>query len=174
MYSLEMNQEVNASDNRETLQQQTAATSTNASNKMPLKKKIHSKTAKTRPRNNASINQNTTDDKTACISPENHSPQESDLFQRCHKLGKHFQALPFNETKREQSPRGNKLQQQKRSFRSQQKNCHYHPLYQKMVTSSRSRSQPKQMSAVREPESFLGGHIQLVKGIEAPLCFARL
>ena len=107
-----------------------------ANNKMSLKKKYQVRNLR------QSLEKMLWQTKKTCIFPENYSPQESDLFQRCRKLGIHFQAPPFNETKREHSLRvkrnKNKLQQQKRSFTSQQKNCHHHLLYQKMVTSIRS------------------------------------
>ena len=97
---------------------------------------------KSKPRNNASANQNTTDDKKTCISPENYSPQESDLFQRCRKLGIHFQAPPFNETKREHSLRvkrnKNKIAATEKKFHISAEELPPLPFYQKMLTSIRS------------------------------------
>ena len=103
IYSLEINQEANASDNRDTLQQQTqqqtAAASTKRKQQNVTEEKIPSKKSKTKPRNNASANQNTTDDKKhACL-------QRNILLRSLICFSIHFQTLPFNETEREHSLR---------------------------------------------------------------------
>ena len=146
IYSLEMNQEVNASDNSDTLQQQTqqqtAATSTKRKQQNATEEKIPSKNLR------QSLETMLQQTKTPMLIKQHAFLQRTILlrnlicFSGVENLAFIFR-LPHSMKQKENSRSESnetktKLQQQKRNFTSQQKNCHHHPLYQKMVTSIRS------------------------------------
>ena len=145
IHSLEMNQEVNASDNRDTLQQQTqqqtAATSTKRKQQNVTEEKIPSKKSKTKPRTML------WQTKTPLMIKKHAFLQRTILlrslicFSGVENLAFIFRlphSMKQKENIRSESNETKTKLQQQRSFTSQQKNCHHHPLYQKMVTSIRS------------------------------------